>query len=347
MRRGLLLALGTLALAFVGLAGSEGCRTPTQITVELRTFGDLPCASLKGVAIVVARTREDAEAKLKQGSYSAEVPRGICDPDGRTIGTLVVTPQDSTGAIIVRARISDDPKATCVAPDYVGCIVARRSFSFIDHASITLPIALEIACVDVPCDVKTSCRSGSCVSSDATCSDSSGTCESQAQPVRLPDGGSSPPDASLDDGPSADGPRDAPADAPRDTSSPDAGNGSGNTCPITPIAGGPKDCHPSASGGSCCHDPLGPGYHCGSGTGCAPGEDKFLCTGRKWCNVVAGEFCCGSPTSGASARSSSCSSCSTGASILCNTSADCPAGRSCSVVYSAAMPGGPLMECAP
>ena len=85
MKRGIRLALGSFALAFVGLfasVGSEGCRTPTQITVELRTLGGLPCSSLKGVAIVVARTSQDAEDKMQQGLLSAEVPRGVCERFG-------------------------------------------------------------------------------------------------------------------------------------------------------------------------------------------------------------------------------------------------------------------------
>ncbi len=341
MRRGLRLVPATVAVAvaFAGVAGSEGCRTPTQITVELRTFGDLPCASLKGVAIVVARTREDAEAKMKQGSFSAEVPRGTCDPDGHTIGTLVVTPQDSTGAIIVRARLSDDPKATCAAPDYLGCIVARRSFSFIDHASITLPIALEVACLDVPCDVKTSCRSGSCVSSDATCSETSGTCDSAAQPVRLPDGGVLPPDgAGRPDGarPTDSGApdafqEDAPLDAPRDVESDQFGNG----CPTT---GGDVDC--TAMAKLCCYQ--GP-YFCQ--TTCMVGV-PIVCIGRKYCGAG---FCCGDPPDSGPVTFCDTTSeqrCSqNGNHYLCTTAADCPAKLpKCNGVYFDAGPTA-LKQC--
>lgn len=309
MQRAIRLALGSFGLGFFGLfssVGSEGCRTPTQITVELRTLGGLPCSSLKGVAIVVARTSQDAEDKMQQGLLSAEVPRGVCDADGRTIGTLVVTPQDSSGAIIVRARFSDDLK-TCTAPDYKGCIVARRSFSFIDHVSVTLPITLEVACVDIPCGVETSCRAGTCVSSKASCSESSRTCDSPAEPVNSPEGGAIPPDgAKPDDGGTPDSSADAPIDAARDPGQ------FGNDCPTM---SGAKDCDPQL----CCYQGS---FFCSS---CDPQHYNFKCLGRKHCN---GGYCC------ANAATSPGSSCDTtaeqactqdGNHYLCTTSADCPA----------------------
>jgi hypothetical protein len=177
------------------------------------------------VAIVVAQTPREAEDRMKLGSFSAEVARGDCSADGHTIGTLVITPSDATGAVIVRARFSDTPDATCVAPDYKGCIVARRSFSFIEHAAVTLPISLEAACVDVPCDVESSCRSGVCVSSTAACSDGANACMSIAEPVPDKDGGVvlpdeagivSTPDSGHVDGsmPVPDATFDAPPDSP-------------------------------------------------------------------------------------------------------------------------------------
>ncbi|HSO37387.1 MAG TPA: hypothetical protein VLT33_32905 [Labilithrix sp.] len=113
----------------------------------------------------MARSPQEAEDRMALGSFSAQVERGACD--GARIGTLVITPQGPRGAVLVAARVSDDPTATCKPPDYKGCIVARRSFAFVDHASVTLPISLEAACADVACDVATSCRSGSCVSASA------------------------------------------------------------------------------------------------------------------------------------------------------------------------------------
>ena len=172
----ILAAVGSIAL--VGLAGwgSEACRDATQVTVDIRTLG-IPCSSLKGVKIVVARSPRDAEDRMALGSLSAEVQRGQCD--GERVGTLVLTPSEAKGAIIVAARISDEAAATCKPPDYKGCIVARRAFAFLDHVSVTLPITLEVACADVPCDVVSSCRSGTCVSSEASCSDGTQRCASE------------------------------------------------------------------------------------------------------------------------------------------------------------------------
>ncbi|NJR12605.1 hypothetical protein HC776_01590 [bacterium] len=52
------------------------------------------------------------------------------------IGTLVVTPAASNGAIVVAASYTD---ARC-KPPYADCIVARRRFVFVDSTSTTLPI---------------------------------------------------------------------------------------------------------------------------------------------------------------------------------------------------------------
>jgi len=155
---------GTLVgLAALG-GGAEGCRGPTQVTVEVGSTG-IPCASLKGVSIVVARSPQEAEDRMALGSLSAEVARGVCD--GARVGTLVITPQGPRGAILVVARVSDDPGATCKPPEYKGCVVARRSFAFVEHVAVTLPVPLEVACADVPCDVETSCLAGRCATAAA------------------------------------------------------------------------------------------------------------------------------------------------------------------------------------
>lgn len=334
MQRGFRLALpravlagaGSVLLVVAGGYGSEGCRTATQVTVEIRTVGALPCTSLKGVAIAVARTPQDAEDRMRLGAISAEVPRGTCDADGRTLGTLVVTPSDSTGAIVVAARFSDDEKA-CLPPDYKGCIVARRSFSFIDHASVTLPISLEISCLDVPCGVVTSCRSGTCVGSDTQCSESSGACESAAEPVVLPDGGIEPVgDAPVDvtspdaDAGITDGPVDAPVDAPKDAPTDVNPVNYGNSCPTTPT---PVDCNAQAQ--VCCY--MG-SYFCQ--TGCTPGYFVFNCQGRKYCN---GGYCCGQPNGLGAMVGSSCDTTAgqfcaqSGSHYICTNDADCPPSR--------------------
>ncbi len=339
-------SLVVLAIVLLAGAGSGGCQSPTQVTVELRTLGALPCTSLKGVSIVVAQTPREAEDRMKLGSLSADVPRGECDADGHTIGTLVITPSNETGAIIVRARISEGPDATCLPPDYRGCIVARRSFSFITHASVTLPITIEASCLDVPCDVESSCRSGVCVSSSTACSGSAGACSSIAEPVPDKDGGVIPPDdagivsvpdASLPDGalrdgamsdgsPLVDGAPDAPPDGPP------SGHG------LCPTNNGDLDCNvPGTSAPLCCND-IGKGFVCTTDPLCPSNDQHFYCTGPAHCD--GGRCCAGVPMNEAGVDSgffadasqspsfvASCKGldtpCPWNTSIVCGSDADC------------------------
>jgi len=352
--RGLVLMVG-LGAAIVGAAVAPGCRTATQVTVELRTVGTLTCAQLKGIGIVVARTPVDAEEKLRLDSLSAQVARGECGADPHLLGTLVITPSEGSWALVVRARVSDALEATCRHPDYKGCIVARRAFSFIDHASVTLPIGLEIECANVPCDVVTSCRSGSCLSSTAVCSESTSTCESDAQPVLGPDGGVVPADGAIpaDGGGGSDAlPPDA-SDAAKDAADattdapPDAAPG--NLCPLSSGKGGPIDCSTQASAIYCCRGPSE--YGCGMpGVTpiCQAANDKYFCTGRAGCPALS--FCCGTLKSVPPYGSACSPSCTTdGDHILCNGPGDCPPEkRFCNGIYfNPGVPnsGGPIREC--
>ncbi len=191
-----------------------GCRGPTQLTVDVRTIAPLRCSDLKTVTLGVASTPAAAEAKLETDFVSAEV-RQRCDSEDR-VGTLVLTKATDTGAIVVAADYLG--KGGCKPPSYEGCIVARRAFSFIDDAALYLPITLDISCLDVPCGVLTSCRSGICVSSSAECSED-GTCRSEAEPVFGADGRPVPPDGSIDareDGAAVDSAADGVEDAQND-----------------------------------------------------------------------------------------------------------------------------------
>jgi hypothetical protein len=321
------LAFGVVAVAVVGGSAVEACRDSTQVTVDLRTLG-IACSSLKGVSIVVARSPQDAEDRMALGSFSAQVERGVCD--GERIGTLVVTPEGPRGAIVVAARISDDAGATCKPPAYRGCIVARRSFAFLDHVSVTLPITLEVACADVPCDVVTSCRSGSCVSANAECSEGSQRCESPAEPVLLPDGGVAPPDAASVDGSTRDG--SAPGDAAGDAADggPDDGavathDGATNICPY--VDGSKPDCTLASASAVCCLRPQPGGPVClPNAAGCGLEDPALPCLGAAHCG--AGAYCCYRdlvipPTSSCAAT------CAKGSRYLCTTDADCPPTMGC------------------
>jgi hypothetical protein len=50
----------------------------------------------------------------------------------------------------------------CVANGFKGgSIVARRALGFVPHQSLTLPVQLEVDCIDVPCGATETCRKGS------------------------------------------------------------------------------------------------------------------------------------------------------------------------------------------
>jgi len=321
--------IAAITVAGAAAVASPGCRTATQVTLEIRTDGSLTCAEVKGVAIVVALTPAAAEGKMALSTLSAEIVRGACGPDRHLLGTLVMTPSDSTGAVVVRARVSDSVDSTCKPPDYRGCIVSRRAFSFIDHASVTLPITLELSCADVPCDAITSCRTGQCISSNATCFEETERCESPAEPVVTADGGAPLPDDAAVDGTLPDG---AVADASNDADAKaDTGDGAvgnpGEDCP-TGVPGG-EPCYSGVKPLCCANVPM-QRFECTDNAGGCPGlYPRFSCTNTALCT---GLCCAGTPDGGAitGTCTGTFASCPAGQRALCKTSLDCPiAARSC------------------
>ncbi|MDB5216727.1 MAG: Xanthine/uracil/thiamine/ascorbate permease family protein [Myxococcaceae bacterium] len=155
------------------LAVAVSCREPTQITVVIKT-GE-KCADLSGVEIVVGADQQATQARFEQ-QFTAAVTHD-CDANG-LVGTLVVTPGGTGGTIVVAAGVrvggmpAPDP-ASCALPANVkSCIIARRSFSFLDHTSLTLPVELDPLCVGQACDPASTCFKGSCVDASVTCNDS-------------------------------------------------------------------------------------------------------------------------------------------------------------------------------
>ncbi len=336
-RQLLLIVLGVIAaLALTVWA----CRTPTQITVEIRTHG-FRCDEIKRLTIAVAKNPAIAEERMTSGFVAAEVvqdkaaPAKDCLAEDR-VGTLVVTPDDATGAIIVAA--SYDTSERCVPPDYKGCIVARRAFTFVERSSLLLPVTLELRCKDVPCGVFTSCRAGECVSSNATCEEGSGTCTSEAEPVFTADGGSIPSEASVqpDGAPLDDGgvlPDGGPADGGESEAGVDAGIDSGpgatNFCRAD---AGYVDCYKPTDATSVCCQVLS-SYACGVSP--CPNGVYYPCLGRKHCQ--ANQYCCAlAPGSGP--QSQCMNACS--AFVFCNVSLDCPPGTYCDLDA-----GGPAGIC--
>jgi hypothetical protein len=108
--------------------------------------------------------------------YTTAVTRS-CDANG-VIGTLVVAPGGAGATIVVAAGVQigasppPDP-TTCANPESAkSCIVARRSFSFLDHTALDLPIELDPLCVGKACDPASTCFKGTCVNAAVTCNGS-------------------------------------------------------------------------------------------------------------------------------------------------------------------------------
>lgn len=167
---------GRLVFSFgvlVCIALAASCREPTQITLRITTSEK--CADLTGVQIVVG-----PDADIAQGRFAKHSPAAVthdCTASGTTnlIGTLVVTPGQSAGIVIVAAGVTQggvegpEPAACADKDSEKHCIIARRSFSFIDHTSLTLPIDLDPLCVGKVCDPASTCFKGSCVNDAVGC----------------------------------------------------------------------------------------------------------------------------------------------------------------------------------
>jgi hypothetical protein len=172
-RRRIAFTFSVLAL----IAAAASCREPTQMTLRITT-GE-KCTDLSGVQIVLGPSPSVSQDRFQQ-HYAAAVTRD-CTPGAgdNLIGTLVVTPGGNGGTVVVAAGVAlngnpaPDP-ADCEKPSVApSCIIARRSFSFIDHTSLTLPIDLSPLCVGKACDPASTCYKGSCVDANVGCADSS------------------------------------------------------------------------------------------------------------------------------------------------------------------------------
>lgn len=172
--------LGALAACAFGV---PACRAPTAITLEITT--DVPCEKIRGTQIAVGSTA-DVEGK-DAAAVTPSCKNGY-------VGTLVVVPSsDKSSEIGVRVVMGvDRPPEECPAAGYAGCIVARRALHFIPHSDLTLPIAMRQVCVGDPCDPRSTCVEGSCVSSTVP------ACTTRCE-LAPPDAG--PVDASADSGP--------------------------------------------------------------------------------------------------------------------------------------------------
>jgi hypothetical protein len=149
------------------LAIAPSCRAPTEMIVHVTTTS--ACGSdvnqVGATAIYVGGDAATAEAHMQSHSPDAQTTSCV----GGEIGTLVVTPHGSSGAVVVVAGVHGKNPKECDESSLADCIVARRSFSFLSHTPLNLPIVLDVDCVGVSCDPNSTCEHGQCYASDVGC----------------------------------------------------------------------------------------------------------------------------------------------------------------------------------
>jgi hypothetical protein len=189
-------AVATILAALPLAAATASCQDPTQVTLVLSS--DPQCA-ISGTAIYVGATSDEAIARVQTGSPEALTTH--CDHGD--VGTLVVTPGQMSGAVVVVAGVGK-PATDCSEGHYDGCIVSRRSFNFVRHTPLRIPIELDVDCENVPCDATTTCVHGHCKSASVTCNNdgcsnpsTGGDVAVDGGPMFYPDGAMVPVDAGM------------------------------------------------------------------------------------------------------------------------------------------------------
>jgi hypothetical protein len=182
--RGRLVVVGCAVVTSALAVPSSGCRDATEIAFEVRT--DLACTDVNDTTISLGAPAE------VDGKAPAATATTTC-VDGR-IGLLVVTPSgdngDEVGVRVVTGVAGTRPE-DCVAPDYKGCIVARRALRYRPHTRVKITVPMRASCKDVPCDAAafTTCAAGgACVDAhvdSATC-EGAGCGEATFDPCATP-----------------------------------------------------------------------------------------------------------------------------------------------------------------
>lgn len=166
-------ALSAGLLGFVAAAVAVSCREPTQVTVSITT-GE-KCSDISSIQTVVSPDQTQTQARFTEHFTTAA--SGNCDATG-LIGTLVIVPGGQGATILVAAgvRVAGAPPpdaASCAdAETAKRCIIARRTFAFLEHSSLTLPIHLDPLCVGKSCNPASTCFKGACVDARVTCNGS-------------------------------------------------------------------------------------------------------------------------------------------------------------------------------
>ncbi|MEJ7732782.1 MAG: hypothetical protein WKG00_26715 [Polyangiaceae bacterium] len=275
-----------MAIAFAVI----GCRGPTQVTVEVTT--DVGCDMLDLTTVVLGQ-----RATLERVGGAETATDRCADGEPRQrVGSIVLLPgeeDDEPFALRVVGVVGVDPALCTPAFDYgvepgappdaasptTGCIVARRSLSFLPHRPLMLPITLSKSCIGTPCAPDETCVDHTCRPSGVDpedCADAQGCGEEELAASAASSGAG----ASGSGGAGASGSGGAGAGAP-------GGGGSGGAAGGTGARGGHR-------GGAPCTPakPGAPFYDC-----CTDAD----CTERgSTCELVAGtgHHACKNPPSG-------------------------------------------------
>lgn len=287
-------AVGTFIAALATLGAlSASCREPTSIVVEARTN-----VRPSEVGFAVGTPSEGDDLKV------VAVTKSLAE--GGDIGSLVVVPGSSetaTVSIKVVAALIGSVDACTSRDGYFGCIVARRTIRYVPNERLRLPVFLSEACANVPCDAKSTCVEGQCVSSETPCDGA--TC-SEPESAPPTDGG---PPRPFD----AEAPRDAALDAKKPVPIDGSVMPSGQipftvACPMSAPCPVPKAkcCLDSQQNKGACIEPAVP---------CSPPFYSVGCDGAEDCEP--GFVCC--VRGGIFACSESC----IGANEVCKAGAKC------------------------
>jgi hypothetical protein len=233
------------------------CRDPAELTIAVST--DAKCSDVGSTTITVGHLN-DIETQAATSSTTA------CNPSDGSIGTLVITPSGSDTDLVAFKVVTGIRQGAeqCTAPDYKGCIVARRAIQYIPHTPLRVDVPMDLSCLDVPCGATNTCVNGNCVPAtvpNGPCASSGGCGPPDAGPP-----GDTAADEALTDGPIGDtasgdvadtldaAEEEAAADAPADTSSTD---GASDAATDAGDAGCGNTTMDPANCGSCGHSCLG------------------------------------------------------------------------------------------
>ena len=245
--RALFSFLGAAAAALLG-----GCRTPTQITLEIET--DIDCSRLLETSI---STGNLSELPTKPPtSTTTRCQRG-------RIGSLVLVPSGSNSEEVALQVVTGvgTSAAECAETGFSGdCIVARRALRFVPHTRLRLPVSMSEACLGVPCDQDSTCVDGVCVSATIEnvdeCATSRG-CAPKAPDAGADGGIDATADAMPDQATMTDAGADASIDAPVDATS-DAPADAASDAPVDVVVDAPMDASTDAADSGGVAGPLNP-----------------------------------------------------------------------------------------